>query len=118
MTERRLYDAKTTGMVRKVDVLNFGIASTPYKDNVSGSRLKILGLAMSQKTDEDGKIVNASYLVTDEGIIGGVSATAADSVWAAMNLMEEEPGIQLVVTIKLGQSKGQREFIILEFDEA
>lgn len=114
MGKTNLFEEAICGEVTEIDVLNFTSSAIPYKEYIGKDPFEVRGMAITKVADEDtGELRNASYIVGNGIIIGGVSSVATKSVVDAMGAFDR--GVRFKVSVDKGTSKGERDFCRLVF---
>lgn len=119
MEKTKLYDKTMVGTITKINMLNMANTATPYKDAIGQSPKKLVGFCIDQTDDtDDGKSVNTSYVVFDDGtVVGGVSATAAKTLHDSEDVLVDmlSDGEDVHISFKMGKSNSNREFVQIIF---
>lgn len=107
------------------DRINATTNSKSVKDLSDGHVLRAVNFAIGETTDADtGEVKKVTYIFTEnDGVYGATSATIRKSVQTLLDMEEAEPGSfaeisdngVVEVTVCKRTSKGEREFLQLEF---
>lgn len=106
---------KSTENISKVDIINAKGGSVPFKEWAKTGEWVDIGKAavVEDGTSETGEVKEILYLFAENGdVYGGIGKTAADTVMQIIDVLTD--GEKISVMAKLGKSKSEREFIILQ----
>ena len=106
---------KATWNFSKLDVIN-AASSITLQDN-TGEVVRVTGIALDERPDEDGVAQQVALFKTDRGIMSTISASVLRVVPDIIDYLESEGKTEIDMKVNSGTSKQGREFITVEFIE-